>query len=129
MENFKPTTFIKVYRVNFFHMKNLILFTTTLFLFINTYGKPLPGREDYNSKVYWKAKITFEDADFKKSLLFFNYLLDQDPDNAELNIYVGLCYKRLSKEKIANYYLEKVPAGSSMMLKFMVEDFRSRRYE
>lgn len=111
-------------------MKKLIFVLATAFLFATgVEAKPGNGSSfnDYNSKVYWKAKSTFTEANYKESLLLFSYLLDQNPDDTELNAYVGLCYKYLCKEKVANFYLEKVKSDHSMFIRLILEDMRSSR--
>lgn len=109
-------------------MKKLIFVLVAVFLFASGIeAKSGNGSNDYNSKIYWKAKLTFTEANYKESLLLFTYLLDQNPDDTELNAYVGLCYKYLYKEKVANFYLEKVKSDHSMFIRLILEDMRSSR--
>jgi thioredoxin-like negative regulator of GroEL len=53
---------------------------------------------------YWKAMKLFETEDFSKALLYFQNLLDQNSENYELNYYVGMCYHKLDKSKLAKVY-------------------------
>lgn len=99
-------------------MKTKIIFT--LFFIVLFKGSVMAEASDQVIKKnlqenYWKAVKLFEAEDYSKSLLYFQNLLDQNSENYELNYYVGMCYHKLDKSKLANVYF-KIAADDSVCL-------------
>jgi len=69
-------------------------------------AKGLQTKEQEN--VYWKAVRYFQEENYAKAVLMFEYLLDIDSDNTEITFYTGMCFFNLNKPKIAKWYFAKV---------------------
>ena len=67
--------------------------------------------------IYWKAVRYFQDENYAKAVLLFEYILDNDTENADVNFYTGMCFFNLNKPKIANWYFTKLSDDNYYRLK------------
>jgi hypothetical protein len=70
--------------------------------------------------VYWKALRYYQEENYTKSLLIFEYLADQIPENDEFNYYVGMCFFHLNRPKLAKWYFAKVSEDNYSQLKILL---------
>lgn len=98
-----------------------------LFFILSTFsfaGKPLKAYSEFSTTSFSMSNPQISDRDFKfmfmdaqdlfnyeyydEALTIFQKLLDKNPDNCNLNFYVGVCYLNLKKQKTKSIeYLEK----------------------
>jgi thioredoxin-like negative regulator of GroEL len=87
----------------------------------------LQNKEQDN--IYWKAVRYFQEENYAKAVLLFEYILDKDSENANVNFYTGMCFFNLNKPKIANWYFTKVADDNYYRLKIKlltsVQDVRN----
>lgn len=69
--------------------------------------------------VYWKAIKYYQVENYAKAVLMFEYLLDMDSENGELNYYTGMCFLNLNKPKLAKWYFSKASEDSYSRLKVL----------
>lgn len=67
--------------------------------------------------LYWKAVKLYNEENYAKALLYFNSILDQDPQNYEYNYYIGLCYFQINQKRLAKYYFRNVADDNVYKLK------------
>jgi hypothetical protein len=69
---------------------------------------------------YWKAVKYFQDEDYSQAVHLFEYLLDTTTDSIELNYYVGMCYYKLNKPKLAKWHFSIASNDNCCRLKIML---------
>lgn len=100
-------------------MLRLLLKTILGVLLIGSF--PVFGQ--LNEDIYYEAEDLLEDGNFHKALNLFQDLLNQAPNNANLNFKVGYCYLNTATEKIKSVsYLE-------FAAKKIVDDYKDYDYK
>lgn len=69
---------------------------------------------------YWKAINLYQNEDYYASLLLFHHILDVNPENVELNYYVGMCYYNLGKPKLARWHFSIAAADNCCRMKIIL---------
>ncbi len=78
------------------------------------------AKEKEIQDLYWKAVKFYNEEDYSKALMYFNYVLDQDSENYEYNYYVGLCYFQMNRIKLAKYYFRNISDDNLYKMKIML---------
>jgi|ERR1035437_2608026 thioredoxin-like negative regulator of GroEL len=97
--------------------KFILLIFFTGFLNVTMFASKGQLQNKEQETVYWKAVRYFQDENYAKAVLLFEYILDNDSDNANVNFYTGMCFFNLNKPKIANWYFTKVADDNYYRLK------------
>ena len=103
-------------------MKAKIFITALLACIINVVAlasDPGPMTKDIEN-TYWTAVKYFQEEDYNKALLNFQHVLDTNPENVELNYYVGMCYYYLNKPKLAKWHFSIAADDNNCRLKIML---------
>lgn len=76
--------------------------------------------DSVSKEIYWKAVRLYNEEEFGKSVLYFNFLNESDPENYEYSFYLGMCFHNLNKTKLARYYFSKVIDDNTYKFKIML---------
>jgi tetratricopeptide (TPR) repeat protein len=97
--------------------KFILLIFLTGFLTITIQASDGQFKTKTQEDIYWKAVGYFQYENYAKAVLLFEYLLDLNPENTDLNFYTGMCFFNLNKPKIANWYFTKLADDNFYRLK------------
>ncbi|HEY4785333.1 MAG TPA: hypothetical protein VIH57_04765 [Bacteroidales bacterium] len=70
--------------------------------------------------IYWKAVKYYQEEEYHAALLLFQHALSVNPENVELNYYVGMCYYNLNKPKLAKWYFSFAINDNCCRLKILL---------
>jgi hypothetical protein len=103
-------------------MKTKLFLTILLAGIINvaTYAARYTPSTQQQENTYWKAIQYYQEEDFYSSLLLFKNLLDEDPENVELNYYTGMCYYNLDKPKLAKWHFSYAASDNCCRIKILL---------
>jgi tetratricopeptide (TPR) repeat protein len=76
--------------------------------------------EKEQEDVYWKGLKYYQEEDYAKAVLMFQYLLNQDSGNADINYYTGICFLNLNKPKLARWHFSKAMADNFCRMKILL---------
>jgi hypothetical protein len=98
--------------------KNLILlFMSAGIANVTVFASKGRISEKQKEDIYWKALKYYQEENYANAVTMFQYLLDQDSENPDINYYAGMCFLNLNKPKLARWHFSKAMSDNFCRMK------------